>query len=136
MNREEVERYLLADGWPCQTLDENTFISGFSAQDHEKEQERFRLFVRVTDDWLCLTIVPFVTAPAEQAAAQALYRRLLELNHELTLAKFALDERNVILTVELPLEELSPSQLRDGLDAIVYYANAHYAELLSLTLLS
>ena len=60
----------------------------------------------------------------------------MELNHELTLAKFALDERNVILTVELPLEELTPGQLRDGLDAIVYYANAHYAELLSLTLLS
>ena len=136
MNRDEVERYLLADGWPCQTLDDSTFISGFSARDQEREQERFRLFVRVTEDWLCLTIVPFVTAPAEQSAAQVLYRRLLELNHELTLAKFAIDAQNVILTVELPLEELSPSQLRDGLDAIVYYANAHYAELLSLTLLS
>jgi hypothetical protein len=52
------------------------------------------------------------------------------------LAKFALDQRDVILTVELPLEDLAPSQLRDGLDAIVYYANAHFAELSSLTLLS
>ena len=132
MDLGEVERYLLADGWPCQKLDEETLVSAFSVEG----QESFRLFVRVTDDWLCLTVVPFVIAPGDHGAAQALFRRLLELNHELTLAKFALDQRDVILTVELPLEDLAPSQLRDGLDAIVYYANAHYAELSSLTLLS
>jgi hypothetical protein len=92
--------------------------------------------VRVTEDWLCLTIVPFVVAPADHSAASSLYRRLLELNHELTLAKLAIDQRDVILTVELPLEHLAPSQLRDGLDALVFYANAHHAELESLTLLS
>ena len=131
MTGEEIERYLASDGWPCQKLDDNTWVSGFRS-----EGERFRLFVRVTRDWLCLTIVPFVVAPSNHSAALPLYRRLLELNHELTLAKLAIDKRDVILTVELPIDDLVPSQLKDGLDALVFYANAHHAELTTLTLLS
>ena len=132
MTGEEIERYLEADGWPCKKLDDHTWVSGFRSEG----KERFRLFVRITQDWLCLTIVPFVVAPADHGAALPLYRRLLELNHELTLAKFAIDKRDVILTVELPLEHLVPSQLKDGLDALVFYGDAHHAELTALTLLS
>jgi hypothetical protein len=87
---EEIERYLASDGWPSQKLDETTWLSGFRSEG----QERFRLFVRVTQDWLCLTIVPFVVAPADHTVALPLYRRMLELNHELTLAKLAIDERD------------------------------------------
>jgi hypothetical protein len=132
VNGEDIERYLASDGWPCQKLDDDTWLSGFRSDG----QDRFPLFVRVTQDWLCLTIVPFVVAPADHSAALPLYRRMLELNHELTLAKLGIDGRDVILTVELPLEHLVPSQLRDGLDAVVYYATLHHAELTSLTLLS
>ena len=38
----------------------------------------------------------------------------------------------MILTVELPIENLQASQLKDGLDAMVFYANSHHTELQSL----
>ena len=80
-----------------------------------------------------MTIVPFVVVPRDNVGALPLYRRLLELNREMSLAKFAIDKRDVILTVELPIDDLLPSQLRDGLDALVYYANAHRAQLSAFT---
>ena len=128
MTHAELERALTADGWPFEQLDDHTWRSGFRSAGADP----FRFFVRTTANWLVLTIVPFVTAPADDADALALFRRLLELNREITLAKLAIDKRDVILTVELPLESLQPSQLKDGLDALVFYANAHHAELVEL----
>jgi hypothetical protein len=128
MTGEQLERMLTDDGWPFEKLDDHTWRSGFKSEG----QEPFRMFVRTTSNWLVLTIVPFVTAPADDADALALFRRMLELNREITLAKLALDKRDVILTVELPLEGLQASQLKDGLDAMVFYANSHHAELSSL----
>jgi hypothetical protein len=43
-----------------------------------------------------------------------LFRRLLSLNREITFAKFALESREVVLTVEVPTENLVWSQLKDG----------------------
>ena len=128
MTGDELEAALAADNWPFDKLDANTWRSGFRSDD----KDPFRFFLRMTQNWLVLTIVPFVVAPASDADALALFRRMLELNREITLAKLALDKRDVILTVELPLEGLQQSQLKDGLDALVYYANLHHTELSSL----
>lgn len=128
MTSAELEQTLTDDGWPFEQLDANTWRSGFRADG----QSPFRFFVRMTANWLVLTIVPFVTAPEDDGDALALWKRMLELNREITLAKLAIDKRDVILTVELPLENLHRSQLKDGLDALVFYANAHHAELESL----
>jgi hypothetical protein len=128
MTGSELEALLEDDKWPFEKLDANTWRSGFRSEG----KDPFRFFLRMTQNWLVLTIVPFVVAPADDADSLALFRRMLELNREITLAKLALDKRDVILTVELPLENLQPSQLKDGLDALVYYANLHHTELSSL----
>src|SRR5260221_6858978 len=128
MTGAELEAALEEDKWPFDKLDANTWRSGFRSDD----KDPFRFFLRMTQNWLVLTVVPFVVAPADDADSLALFRRMLELNREITLAKLALDKRDVILTVQLPLEGLQPSQLKDGLDALVYYANLHHTELSSL----
>lgn len=122
-----LEALIRADGWPLERLDATTWRSGFRSEG----APAFRFFVRLTTSWLCLTIVPFVVAP--EPDDPRLLRRLLELNRDITLAKLALDKRDVLLTVELPIENLVASQLKDGLDALVFYANAHHAELASFT---
>jgi hypothetical protein len=128
MTGDELEAALATDQWPIEKLDANTWRSGFRSED----KDPFRFFLRMTQNWLVLTIVPFVVTPADDAESLALFRRMLELNREITLAKLALDKRDVILTVELPLENLQHSQLKDGLDALVYYANLHHTELSAL----
>jgi len=120
-----LEDVLTAEGWPFERLDERTWRSAFQAPG----ETRFRFFLRLTDQWLFLTIVPFATLPEDGVGERALMRRLLELNRTITLAKFALDGRQIVLTVELPTEDLVASQIRDGLDALSYYAVQYHATL-------
>jgi len=119
---------LAADNWPFERLDETTWRSGFRT-----ETEQFRFFVRLTENWVYLTIIPFVTMPDDDASLLKLFRRLLELNREITLAKFAIDKADVVLTVELPTESMQASLFKDGLDALSFYANSHHAELVELS---
>jgi hypothetical protein len=60
-------------------------------------------------------------------------RRLLELNRKIILAKFAVEQRDIVLTVELPAHELTQSQIRDGLDALSRYAARHYPAVTEFT---
>lgn len=126
MTDKTLEHLLQADGWPLERLDANTWRSGFRSEGNPA----FRFFIRMTKNWLVLTVIPYVTL--NEPEDPRVLRRLLELNRDLTLAKLAVDKQDVLLTVELPLEELQPSQLKDGLDAMVFYANQHHAELVSL----
>jgi len=128
MTDSELERLLRADGWPLERLDDKTWRSGFQQSGHEK----FRFFVRLTENWLYLTIIPFLSVPENAALELALFRRLLVLNREITLAKLAIDKRDVVLTVELATEALTWSQLKDGLDALSFYATKHHEELVKL----
>jgi Putative bacterial sensory transduction regulator len=119
-----LEEVLTADGWPFQRLDETTWRSGFRAPG----QRKIRFFLRLTENWLFLTIVPFALLPDDDEAAEhALLGKLLELNRRITLAKFALDGREIVLTVELPTQDITPSQVKDGLDALALYGSHYYA---------
>jgi hypothetical protein len=127
MSHADVETWLTADGWPLERLDASTWRTGFAA-----DGTSYRLFVRSTANWLVLTIVPFVRLPAVDAQSLAMFRRMLELNREITLAKLAVDGRDVILTVELTLEGIDWPHLKDGIDAITYYAGSLHAELIAM----
>lgn len=124
-----LEAALRADGWPFERLDATTWISGFQAPG----LRQVRFFLRLTSDWLFLTIVPFAIMPQDRDAEHALMRRLLELNRRITLAKFAVEQREVVLTVELPTQDITPSQIKDGLDALSLYAARHYPAITEFT---
>jgi hypothetical protein len=125
----QLEQYLAADNWPCERLDDTTWRSWFTVADSE---QRFRFFLRLNQSWLFLTILPFVPLPLDPTPHVSIFRRLLELNRSITLAKFALENNDVVLTVELPTEHLVEAQVKDGLDALSYYAGIHYAEVAKL----
>lgn len=127
MTSERIEALLTQDGWPFSKVAENTWASAFRSTEHQ-----FKFYVRLTEHWLYLTIVPYVMVPTDAVRASKLYERLLTLNRSVTLAKFALEQREVVLTVELPTEALAPTQFKDGLDALSFYANTHFTELSKL----
>ena len=125
---ERVEEYLAKDGWPFERVDGHTWRSGFRG-----DVNSFRFFVRLTDNWIFFTIVPFVVAPKNDQCALQLYRHLLRLNREINMAKFAIDDdADVVLTVEMPTENLDESEFKDALDALSYYADKHYLDVLNL----
>jgi hypothetical protein len=126
----QLEQYLAADNWPCERLDDTTWRSWFTVADSE---QKFRFFVRLNPSWLFLTILPYATLPADPSTHASIYRRLLELNRSITLAKFALDKNDIVLTVELPTEHLVENQVKDALDALSYYAGMHHDEVQALT---
>jgi hypothetical protein len=123
-----VEEFLARDGWPFERVDDNTWRSGFRG-----DVNSFRFFLRLTENWVFFTIVPFVVAPRSDASALDLYRHLLKLNREINMAKFAIDDdADVVLTVELPTENINEAEFKDALDALSYYADRHYLDILNL----
>ncbi len=128
LNSELVEEFLKTDGWPVERVDKNTWRSGFRG-----DVNSFRFYVRLTDNWIFFTIVPFVVAPRQDDHARELYRHLLKLNREINLAKFAIDDDDdVVLTVELPIEEAGDASMKDALEALAYYADRHYLDVLTI----
>ena len=123
MTDAELEKMLRDDGWPVERLDDATWRSGF-----QSGNDRFRFFIRIVKDWVYLTIIPYAQVPTDPALELPLLRRLLVLNREVTLAKFALEKRDVVLTVELATEGLTWTHLKDALDALTFYAAKHHAE--------
>ena len=86
-------------------------------------------YLEWSPNWVVLSLQP-VIAPGEYRA-EDLARRLLAANHEMRLAKFALDERRaVVLTAELPTESLDFSEVEHAVRRLADYAKQYRAELL------
>ena len=73
-----LEAVLAADDWPFERAGESTWFSAFQRSSGPGEPITF--FLRLTDDWLFLTIAPFAVLPddpateANRAAWQTLTR--------------------------------------------------------------
>ena len=99
-------------------------------------QTRFRSHARVSRvlihfeaSYLVFAIVPF----ARLAKATSAWVRLLELNREMNMAKFSVDsDGDVVLSVEYPLANLDPSEVRDAVDVLTFYAENYREEIDSL----
>jgi hypothetical protein len=93
----------------------------------------FPLVIQVDESWCRLLVLPIVRLPGDVDKAEKLYLRLLRLNGELLLARFSLDEDgDVILSAELPLDDLDASEIRDALDVLSVYAERYQSELRQL----
>jgi hypothetical protein len=114
-----VHQWLLALGWCIESVDAST------VQISNAQKPIPPFFVRVTENWLLLAIVPVI--PHEARRPSDLSRRLLAVNRDIRLAKFSYDEDNdVVLNAELPTESLDPSEVRDAVGRMVRYVE-HYA---------
>lgn len=133
MNFDEVRTCLEKDGWPVEVVSEVTMRSRFRAGERV-----FPLFVHLEADdrggagltYATFAVIPFAHLP-EDEAGDALADRLLSINREMNLAKFSVDEDgDVILSVEYPLADLDPSEVRDAVDVLSFYAEKYRGELL------
>ena len=105
-----------------------TWLTGFRG-----DTSNFNVMVHLTDDWLYFVISPFVNAPRTDDCERPLYFHLLRLNHAINMAKFSLDnDGDVVLTVELPTENLDYSEFSDGINALSFYADGNYLDVLNL----
>ncbi len=125
-----VPRPLGAGGWPCGAVAGGLWRSLFQGR-----VASFPFFVRIDPaGWVNFAIVPFLKTPKDEPKAKKLYGRILELNHQLLMAKFSIDDDlDLVLSVEYPTAELDESEFVDALDVLSYYAERHYDELRGLT---
>ena len=125
---EKLEGYFEQYGWTFERVDESDFRTGFRG-----DVSSFRILVRIAGEWVYFSIAPFVVAPQDPECERKLYKRLLRLNQEINMAKFTVDgDGDVILTVELPSENLDYSEFSDALGALAYYADDDYAQVFVL----
>lgn len=97
----------------------------------------FRIFVKMTEDWIYFAIAPFIIAPKYDDLLQRLYWHILRLNSDINMAKFCVDsDGDVVLTVELPTESLDYSEFRDAINSLAHYADETYLELINLANIS
>jgi len=124
----KVEGHLNTLAWPVITLAPGTWRSSFRGKTGV-----FPLVIQVEDGWCKLHVLPIVRLPGDLDKAEKLYHQLLKLNGEILLARFSLDEDgDVILSVELPLNDLDASEIKDALDVLSVYAERHQPELRQL----
>ena len=121
---ETIESYFEQYGWSYERLDDTHFMSGFNSE----VIDVFQIYLTLTPNWVYFAIVPFVEAPVDPECERKLYKHLLRLCQEINLAKFSVDtDGDVILTVELPRENLDYSEFSDAMGALSYYADETFA---------
>lgn len=127
MQFDEVRACLEKDGWPVETLSEVTMRSRFRAGERV-----FPVYVHAEGDHVLFAVIPFAKLP-EDESGDVLAERLLGFNRAMNLAKFSVDEEgDVILSVEYPTGDLDPSEIRDAVDVLSFYADKHHAEVHAL----
>jgi hypothetical protein len=125
---ETLESYFERYGWTYQRINEKDFRTVFRG-----DVSAYVIHIRLAGDWIYFSIAPFVVAPQDPESQRRLYRHLLKLNYEMNMAKFTVDgDGDVILTVELPSENLDYSEFSDALGALAYYADDNYVQVFLL----
>ena len=118
-----MSRTLSKLGWNPQPHGGGTFRST-----HDTDEGELVAYVRLTDNWLIASIVPFLTTRGDNSFELA--RWLLRMNRDMYQCKFAYDEDgDVVLTVELPTESLDFGEVEKALGALVRHAVEHRSTL-------
>ena len=118
---EEIPEYFQAYGWQFERSAEGVYRTGFVG-----DTGHYEIWVRVTDQWVYFVINPYVNRSEDHEHGEEVLSLLLQANHEVNLAKFALDEEgDVLLAVELPSESFGYSHFADALTALSHYADLY-----------
>ena len=124
MDMNSIKGWLQSFGWQYIAIDESTLRIFRSPGDD------VAFFLRNTTNWILLKIVPAIHPSAQRPYDIA--RRLLAVNRDIRLAKFAYeDDGDVALAAELPTESLDAPELRDAIERMSRYVE-HYRSYLSI----
>jgi len=124
MNLDDIRACLVADGWPAELLSETTLQSRFRGK-----ARIFPMLIHTEGAFVRFAVLPYARAPQDPDDAEELLRKLLRWNRQMNLAKFSIDEDDdVILSVEYRLADLDPSEVRDAVDVVSFYADKYHEE--------
>jgi len=85
-------------------------------------------FIQCSEHWILLSLLPVLSSDTQPSPE--LPRRLLLLNRDMRIAKFALGEQGeVVLCAELPTESLDFPEFADATERLVKYFH-HYHDYL------
>ena len=115
---EDLAPFFQSYGWTYEQRDPSIFRTGFVG-----ETGPYDIWLKVTGNWVYFAINPYVPKPERGHGPETLHA-VLKANHELNLAKFALDEDgDVLLLVELPYDGFCYTHFADALTALAHYAD-------------
>lgn len=118
---DEIPGFFDQYGWRFERRGLDLFLSGFSG-----ESGRYEIWVRVADPWIYFTINPYVPKPDGREHPSNMHALILQANHQLNMAKFALDsDGDVSLSVEMPTEGFTYSHFADAMTALSVYADEY-----------
>lgn len=124
---DNVKAFLAQYGWKYEISSPDILVSGFRG-----ERSKFVLVIKTSDDWLILSVSPYVEAPKPECRAKV-FEYLARLNYRASLVKFSNDDAgSIILTVELPSEGVNYNAFVLALEALCFYADDQYPILIKL----
>jgi hypothetical protein len=116
---DDITGYFDTYGWKYERRDPTIYRTGFVG-----ETGHYDIWLKVTDSWVYFAINPYVPKPDGKSHGSGTLTAVLRANHELNLAKFAVDDDgDVLLSVELPLEGFCYTHFADALTALAHYAD-------------
>lgn len=123
MDDASLSRILQDIGWKTTPHDGNTLRAV-----HATTEGELVVYVRLTDNWLIASVVPFLATQGDNSFELA--RWLLRMNRDMYQCKFAYDEDgDVVLTVELPTESLDRGEVKAALASLLKHAVEHRSTL-------
>lgn len=123
MDEATLARTLSQFGWEAELHSENTYRAT-----HDTSEGDLVVFIRLTDNWLIASVVPFLTTRGDNSFELA--RWLLRMNRDMYQCKFAYDEDgDVVLTVELPTESLDFGEIESAFKGLLEHAIEHRSTL-------
>lgn len=115
---EDLGPFFESYGWKYERREPTIFRTGFVG-----ETGHYDIWLKVTESWVYFAINPYVPKPDRGHGAGTLHT-VLKANHELNLAKFAVDDDgDVLLSVEMPSEGFCYTHFADALTALAHYAD-------------
>jgi hypothetical protein len=117
-----IAAYFRQYGWTCEEVDPGVWHSTFAVETGGESGEVYDLYVLAADDWVQLALSPLL-ATARTTAQERLHSFLLHANHDLRLARLALDaDGDVNLLIDLPAPHITPELFGQALELMAYYA--------------
>lgn len=128
MTPDEVRACLEKDGWPVDVVSERTMRSRFRCG-----ERIYPVLVHLDAEHVSFAVIPFARLPVDDSG-DVMADRLLEINREMNMAKLSVDEDgDVVLSVEYPASDLDPSEVRDAIDVLSFYAEKYRGEVQTLS---
>ena len=132
----QIKAFLLSRQWEFEQLDDDTVLTGFTSPLPNGQDHGFPLFIMLMQDtfgdrFVRLVIVPYIQRTVE-GYPKDLFERIARMNHNLSVAKFALDaDGDLELLIDVSTDQLDLSGFDSAVQLLADYAGLHYSELTS-----